>query len=205
MGCGVYVCRLCEPLRWLLTCTDCCCVGQATANKLTDDALLDIFDFYLNDNIPDGCQNVDKWHTLVHVCRRWRDLVFASPRCLNLRLHCKKDTPVREMLDIWPALPIVIYNDRYIRTRDVGLDNIVAALEHPDRVRSIELQLGVTRHDNAGSILRVDISVALVRLSLYIYACPSRFVLGWIRPTSANTPFGGYSISGTAEPTFVCQ
>jgi hypothetical protein len=53
-------------------------------------------------------QNVNEWHTLVHVCRRWRDLVFASPRRLNLRLLCRKDTPVREMLDIWPALPIVI-------------------------------------------------------------------------------------------------
>ncbi|KAI0288624.1 hypothetical protein BC826DRAFT_1036678, partial [Russula brevipes] len=52
---------------------------QATAHKLTDDALLDIFDFYLNDdNDPDGIYYLDKWHTLVHVCRRWRDLVHTS-------------------------------------------------------------------------------------------------------------------------------
>jgi len=40
---------------------------QATVNKLTDDALLDIFDLYLNDNGPYGFRNVDEWHTLVHV------------------------------------------------------------------------------------------------------------------------------------------
>jgi hypothetical protein len=57
---------------------------------------------------------------------------------LNLRLLCRKATPVREMLDIWPAFPIEIHDD-WIRTRNVGLDNIVAALEHPDRVRNIIL------------------------------------------------------------------
>jgi hypothetical protein len=117
---------------------DCCCVGQATANKLTDDALLDIFDFYLNDNIPDRFPNVGEWNILVHVCRRWRNLVFASPRRLNLGLFCSKRRPVRAMLDIWPALPMVIHDD-WTRMRDVGPDNVVAALEHPDRVCSINL------------------------------------------------------------------
>jgi hypothetical protein len=40
------------------------------------------------------------------------------------------------MLDIWPALPMEIENDRMGRW-NVGLDNIIAALEHRDRVRSI--------------------------------------------------------------------
>jgi hypothetical protein len=42
------------------------------------------------------------------------------------------------MLDIWPALPINIEN-AWGESRETGLDNIVAALEHPDRVRSINL------------------------------------------------------------------
>ncbi|KAI0286532.1 hypothetical protein BC826DRAFT_80013 [Russula brevipes] len=118
---------------------DCCCVGQATSNKLTDDALLDIFEFYLNDNpVPYKIDHLDEWHTLVHVCRRWRDLVFASPRRLNLRLLCSSERPVREMLDIWPALPIEIH-DPWIGAQDPGLDNINAALETPDRVRNIVL------------------------------------------------------------------
>jgi hypothetical protein len=118
---------------------DCCCVGQETANKLTDDALLDIFEFVLKDNNdPYRIDYLNEWHTLVHVCRRWRDLVFASPRRLNLRLLCRKDTAVREMLDIWPALPIVI-EDTWGSKWEAGQDNIIAALEHPDRVRSIDL------------------------------------------------------------------
>jgi hypothetical protein len=96
---------------------DCCCVGQVTANKLTDDALLAIFEFYLNDNNdPYRIDYLDEWHTLVHVCRRWRDLVVASPRRLNLRLLCSNTRPVREMLDFWPALPIEIH--AYSRSLD---------------------------------------------------------------------------------------
>jgi hypothetical protein len=43
------------------------------------------------------------------------------------------------MLDIWPALPIQI-EDNWIRTWEVGLDNIIAAFEHPNRVHSIEFR-----------------------------------------------------------------
>jgi hypothetical protein len=42
------------------------------------------------------------------------------------------------MLDIWPALPINI-EGIWDESWETGLDNIVAALEHPDRVRFITL------------------------------------------------------------------
>ncbi|KAI0302751.1 hypothetical protein BC826DRAFT_1101598 [Russula brevipes] len=112
--------------------------GKATANKLPDDVLLYVFEIYLNENNPHGLGNLNGWQTLVHVCRRWRDIVFASSRGLNLRLLCNRDTPVRTMLDIWPALPIGIHDD-WTRRYPMGPDNIIAALEHPDRVCSIEL------------------------------------------------------------------
>ncbi|KAI0302780.1 hypothetical protein BC826DRAFT_1101621 [Russula brevipes] len=111
---------------------------QATADRLPDDVLLVVFAVYLNDDDQDRIQGVDKWHTLVHVCRRWRDIVFASPRSLNLRLRCGRRTRVRAMLDIWPALPIEI-GDPWIVERKGGLDNIIAALEHPDRAPFPEL------------------------------------------------------------------
>ena len=81
----------------------------------------------------------EQWHTLVHVCRRWRYLVFARPRCLCLRLLCTEKTPVRKMLAIWPALPIVIWNSGDPTLLVEGADNIIAALEHHDRVRNISL------------------------------------------------------------------
>ncbi|KAI0298245.1 hypothetical protein BC826DRAFT_120769 [Russula brevipes] len=114
---------------------DCCGVGQATVDKLTDDALLEIFDFYLNENPPRFGAG-DEWHTLVHVCRRWRNIVFGSPHRLDLRLRCTEKRPVRAALDIWPVLPLEI--EYYFRTWEMR-DDIIAALEHHDRVRKIAL------------------------------------------------------------------
>ncbi|KAI0286204.1 hypothetical protein BC826DRAFT_101150 [Russula brevipes] len=112
----------------------------AMIDKLPDDALLEIFDFYLDYNIDGPHQDFDKWHTLVHVCQRWRNVVFASPCRLDLRLLCRKDRPVRAMPDIWPALPISIDIEDFLSPRwETRLDNFMVALEHPDRVRSISL------------------------------------------------------------------
>jgi hypothetical protein len=72
---------------------------------LPDDILLGILDQYRGNN---------KYFTpkmlkpLVHVCRRWRDIIFASPRCLHLRLVCDVRTPVKKLLDVWPAWPIIV-------------------------------------------------------------------------------------------------
>ena len=92
---------------------------------LPDVILLGTFDFYVNQS------SMDKWYTLAHVCRKWRNVVFGSPRRLNLRLYCTARTPVRETLDIWPPLPIVleVYS---ADTWDEG--NIIAALKHNDRI-----------------------------------------------------------------------
>ena len=79
---------------------------------------------------------IEAWQTLVHVCRRWRHLVFRSPRRLNLRLYCAPQTPVRDRLDIWPALPLVVSG---IWTPLSGTDNIVAALGQSNRVCQVIL------------------------------------------------------------------
>ncbi len=80
----------------------------------------------------------------VRVCQRWRQIVFASPHRLNLRILCTSGTPVRKNLGIWPAFPIAIdyrhsYSKDGITPNDE--DNIVAALdlEHLDRVLSVRL------------------------------------------------------------------
>jgi hypothetical protein len=45
---------------------------------------------------------------------------------------------VRQMLTVWPPLPIII-KQRGRPTSWWGVDNIVAALEHNDRIREIDL------------------------------------------------------------------
>ena len=104
---------------------------------LPDDVLLEIFDFYVGvDLLIQKGILVDVWRTLVHVCRRWRSLVFGSPRRLKLRLVCIHRTPTRKTLDVWPALPLIISG----HTSTFVMDNLIAALERRDRVCKIDLR-----------------------------------------------------------------
>jgi hypothetical protein len=106
-------------------------VGHAHVAIITlpDEALLEIFHFYVDDN-----DSIEAWHPLVHVCRKWRNIVFGSPRRLNLHLHCTAASPVKEMLHIWPSLPIIINGSNCPPS---GVDNIVAALKCNGRVRDV--------------------------------------------------------------------
>ena len=103
-----------------------------TIDTLPDDALLEIFDFY----VDQARRYVEQWRILVRVCGRWRNIVFGSPCRLDLKLLCDAWTPVRKMLSIWPPFPIVIRS----WSPGSGEDNVVAALEHNERVCEIELE-----------------------------------------------------------------
>ena len=104
---------------------------------------MEIFDFYVNDseylneNLPRK-DELEVWQLLVHVCHRWRSVVFGSPRRLNLQLVCTPRTPVVETLDIWPAFPLVVHcRGNYPIS---GVDNIIAALKYRDRIRKINIE-----------------------------------------------------------------
>ena len=98
---------------------------------LPDVALMEIFEFYVNE-----AEWIDAWHTLVHVCRKWRSITFGSPRRLNLQLYCSPTTPVKKTLAVWPPLPIVI---RQYGHPMCGMHNVIAALKHNYHVCEIEL------------------------------------------------------------------
>ena len=106
-----------------------------TIDKLPDDVLPEIFECYV-DNIFWPWVKED-WQILVHVCRRWRSLVFGSPRRLNLQIVCTVRTRVKELLNIWPNLPIVISVENIDKTS--GVDNVIAALEHNDRISRLDV------------------------------------------------------------------
>ena len=107
---------------------------QATISALPDDALLEIFKLYV-----DQIYREDAWHTLVHVCRKWRYVVFASPCWLHLELRCTDRRSVKKMLDVWPALPIVI-DVQITKSQQSGLPNIIAALDQHDLVCGIKIR-----------------------------------------------------------------
>ena len=104
---------------------------------LPDDVLLNIFCHYLD---SDAAPRI--WPTLVWVCGRWRQIVFASPLGLKLRLYCTHGTPFLETLDLWPALPIIVEYGGVPNLDPPSPeddDNIVAALKQSGRVSSIGL------------------------------------------------------------------
>jgi len=108
-----------------------------TIDVLPDNALLEIFHFYKDD--PLNCIDLTwRWKTLTQVCRRWRHVVFGSPRRLDLRLVCTRTTPVSRLLDIWPPFPITVYLPNHFSVVDKnGVENIIAALECRDRISII--------------------------------------------------------------------
>ena len=118
--------------RFLLTLR----VGDATTNVLSDDDLREIFYHCCHvNNVTWQCLwDTNWWKPLVHVCRRWRRIVFASPNYLNLQLLCDNTTPARDSLDVWPPLPIVLSHQRHYPDNE---QDLIAALEHPDRIIKI--------------------------------------------------------------------
>ena len=76
------------------------------------------------------------WYTLAWVCRRWRQLILASPSYLGLSLVCRPGTPIANMLAHSPPLPLIIDHLRLggITALD---EEILLALKHRDRVRRI--------------------------------------------------------------------
>ena len=114
---------------------------------LPDDLLLEIFDFYVESDsdtsipyIAMGKKEMEAWQLLVHVCRRWRFLVFGSPRRLGLRLFCTPETPAKDTLDVWPTLPLIIASSLASSALSPPVtDNVIAALGQSNQVREVSL------------------------------------------------------------------
>jgi hypothetical protein len=106
---------------------------------LLDDVLLEIFDFYRK-KYDYSFRLAWTWHILVHVCRRWRQIIFESPHRLDLQILCTYRTPVRKNLGIWPAFPIIIKGS-WDGVMPNSEDDLIAALGHPDRVSSVSFSV----------------------------------------------------------------
>ncbi|KAH9958058.1 hypothetical protein BC827DRAFT_1222005 [Russula dissimulans] len=114
--------------------------STTTIGALPDGVLLNIFDFYRLDFL-NYVGPTYTWHRLVHVCKRWRHIVFASVRRLDVRIACTERTPVRKSLrlDVWPPLPIIIKCRLCSTTSNFPTSSVMTALDHRDRVCQIQL------------------------------------------------------------------
>jgi hypothetical protein len=122
---------------------------KVTIDDLPDDDLLAIFNFYVFKYQAldlreleeyDMKRKMESWQLLVHVCRRWRGLVFGSPHRLSLQRFYTPGRSGRKFLDVWPVLPLVIRGHVF----KTSVDNVIAELEHSDRVYQIDLNCHTT-------------------------------------------------------------
>jgi F-box-like len=118
--------------------------SRVTSGELPDNVLLEVFDFYLAlmkfESFWLRLNPEDAWHTLVHVCKRWRSIAFTSPHRLQLKLLCTNTNKrlMQNTLDIWPELPIVMRaNLRMADAQDAN--HIIAVLEQHHRVCQIDI------------------------------------------------------------------
>ena len=171
---------------------------HGTIDLLSDNVLLEVFDLYrLCDSIYTRPWPW-RWHTLVHVCRRWRYIILASPCRLNLRLFCTDKTPAKESLHIWPTLPIEI-KSYYRSNESEGCNNVHAALEHRDRVSRISLTIKKSPLERWTTVIQKPFP-ALMHLELWTNA--------WKEPPVLPDGFlGGFaprlqtiSLTGVAFP-----
>jgi F-box associated protein len=115
-----------------------------TIDMLPDDILLEIFDHDCLAAQEYALFGPWEWHRLAHVCRRWRSVIFTSPRRLNLRLVYTYKKPVRKNLDCWPLLPISVWYPRLVLYHPLSPAdeaNVISALEHPNRICEFNLTL----------------------------------------------------------------
>jgi hypothetical protein len=137
--------------------TDLCGLGNCTAsiNILPEIVLLDIFDFCRIDELPLQLWIFTwKWDVLVHVCRRWQQLIFSSPHRLHIQLCCTPGTPVRKYLNCWPAFPIIVdYGDDKELTPD-DEHNVIAALAHSNCVCTLEVAVTNTQLEKLVTVMQ---------------------------------------------------
>ena len=115
-------------------------------NSLPDSIFREIFAFCLSS----ASDHTTEWQKLVQVCRRWQEIIYGSPRYLDLHLHCSNATPFRNNLGRWPELPLTLEYIFYSDEDDSEeVADIIAALEQPDRVHCINLRI-------ASSFSKVD-------------------------------------------------
>jgi hypothetical protein len=159
-----------------------------TIDILPDNVFLEIFNFCINDPTVYASSHARDWQILVHVCRRWRGIIFASPRRLDLHLECSYGTLVRKKLDFWPTtLPLIVeYSKWGVRISPEDEDNIAAALEHPGRVRQITIRATAPLITKVATTLRKSFPM-LTKLDLTcdgsVFPVTSKRFLG-----GSNTP-----------------
>ncbi|KAH9029647.1 hypothetical protein EDB85DRAFT_1507531 [Lactarius pseudohatsudake] len=136
-------------------------ICATTIDILTDDVLLEVFDLVRSSSAAykDRFYPVWEWYPLVHVCSRWREIIFASPLRLDLQLHCTHGTPVKKGLGCWPPTFPIAIDYGYCTGTSLSPDdedNMFAALEQHKRVRLLRLSITTAVLEKMVTLIQVS-------------------------------------------------
>jgi len=166
-----------------------------TIQSLPNEVLLLIFSFHRLLSATSNClpSVAWRWHVLVHVCQRWRYLIFGSLRHLGARLVIPRNS-LKTPLDSWSALPLSIWHESEDYSEDYmsreQMDNILAAFEHSDRIREMSFSVAscyplsrLTHHN--GSFLTLEhLALSGFRPDSYLMVLPREFLASFVQPRS---------------------
>ncbi|KAI0258961.1 hypothetical protein BC834DRAFT_974661 [Gloeopeniophorella convolvens] len=119
---------------------------RLTIDHVPDIALLDIFDFY--QEMTNLCHFGWPWHNIAQVCRRWRELVFSTPKRLQMHIYLTHRSSIPQILHHLPPLPLTIdcraphefdEDIERIPWSTERLGNVALALEQADRIQDVRL------------------------------------------------------------------
>jgi hypothetical protein len=109
-------------------------------HNLDDDALLQIFSCYRLED-EDNWYHQLSWLTLVHVCRKWRYLIYGSWSYLDVCHLITHNSTSMDPPGHLPHLPLVIAcSDRTNTMTRSGEDNIHLGLQYGGRIRRVALR-----------------------------------------------------------------
>ena len=130
--------------------------ASASINILDDFSLLHVFYLYrpflvdecdledVKDFMIGGegrCVRERWWCKLAHVCQRWRTVILGSTAYLGVSLVCTKGTPVSDVLEHLPPLPLVIdyFLDANDNTAAKDEEGVILALKQDNCLRRVPL------------------------------------------------------------------
>jgi CHAT domain/F-box-like len=140
----------------------------ATIENLPLEVLEDIFRCYRQDVMALSRGHPWEWHRLAHVCQTWRSIILYSGNHLGLQLFCTNGTPFRNTLHCWPHLPIVMRYGVFPRPNPLAagdVEEIVAALQQPYRLRKIQLTVTIPLLEKLATIKQEPELVTLTQAS----------------------------------------
>ena len=160
-----------------------------TIQSLPNEVLLYVFSFHrllsgTNDRPPAVAW---RWHTLTHVCQRWRHLILGSLRHLGARLVIPRNS-LKTPSDSWLALPLSIWyeSEDYMSSKQMA--EVVAAFEHSDRIREISLPVTMghpfwkQRHNNESFLELEHLALSGFRQDFFPIVLPRDFFGGSTGP-----------------------